>query len=116
MGPLGHGFLEEARAASRRVYVWTVNAPNLMRWSIRHQVDGVITDEPAQFREICAQWESEQKEGSPLRPDPNADRLSFSQRVELLCIALYLLLFGWFYKLKYFPTVERVHFEERKME
>lgn len=27
-----------------------------MRWSIKHEADGVITDNPKQFLEVCDQW------------------------------------------------------------
>lgn len=116
MGPLGRGFLEEARAARRRVYVWTVNTPNLMRWSIRHGVDGVITDEPHQYLQVSEQWEKEQAENSGTSPHTDLDRLTLTQRLEILGAALYVLLFGWFLKRKYLATVERVQFEEHKNE
>jgi hypothetical protein len=115
MGPLGRGFLEEARAARRRVYVWTVNAPNLMRWCIRHKIDGVISDEPARFRQICDEWEKEHSDGLSLR-DPKLDRISFKQRLQIYVVALYVVVFAWFIKRKYFPPLERVDFEERKLE
>ncbi|KAJ5654707.1 hypothetical protein N7490_001710 [Penicillium lividum] len=115
MGPLGRGFLEEARAARRKVYLWTVNAPNLMRWGIRHQVDGIITDDPARFQSVCEQWELDQKKGPLASLDPKADRLTVGQRVEIILVAVYVLTVGWFLKRKYLPTVERVQFEERKM-
>lgn len=116
MGPLGRGFLEEARAAHRQVYLWTVNAPNLMRWSIRHEVDGVITDDPASFRQVCQDWEEEQRKGKSISRDPDLDRITWVQRLQVLAVALYVLLFGWFLKRKYLLAVERVQFEERKME
>ena len=115
MGPLGRGFLEEAQAARRRVYVWTVNAPNLMRWCIRHKIDGVISDEPSRFRQVCDEWEKEHSGGLSL-PDPKLDRISFKQRLQIYVVALYVVVFGWFIKRKYFPPLERVHFEERKLE
>lgn len=115
MGPLGRGFLEEARAARRRVYVWTVNSPNLMRWSIRHGVDGVITDEPGRFRSIGEEWEKEQRAEPGDLIHRESDRLSITQRLTIWAVAMYILLFGWFLKRKYFPAVERVQFEERKI-
>lgn len=115
MSPLGRGFLEEARAARRKVYLWTVNEPNLMRWGIRQKVDGIITDDPARFQKICEEWELDQKKGPLASLDPKADRLTFRQRVEILLVVLYLLTFGWFLKRKYLPSLERVQFEERKI-
>ncbi|KAJ5769761.1 uncharacterized protein N7511_001812 [Penicillium nucicola] len=115
MGPLGRGFLEEAQAARRRVYVWTVNAPNLMRWCIRHKIDGVISDEPGRFRQVCAEWEKEQSGGLGL-PDPKLDRITLRQRVEMYAVTVYVVVFGWLVKRKYFPPLEQVHFEENKLE
>lgn len=115
MGPLGRGFLEEARAAHRQVYLWTVNSPNLMRWAIRHEVDGVITDEPAQFKQVCEGWEKEQRDETGAIRALELDQLTVGERVRILAVAVYLLLFGWFLKLKYLPSVERVQFEQRKV-
>jgi phosphatidylglycerol phospholipase C len=111
MGPLGRGFLEEARAANRRVYLWTVNSPSMMRWAIRHEVDGVITDEPAQFKQLCEGWGKEQRDETA----PDLDQLTVGERLRILLVVVYLLLFGWFLKFKYLPSVERVQFEQRKV-
>lgn len=115
MGPLGGGFLEEARAARRRVYLWTVNSPSLMRWAVRHKVEGVITDEPARFRKLCMEWEKEQTNETGAFHDPELDRLTIGERLRILTVAMFLMLFGWFLRRKYFPSVERVQFEQRKV-
>ncbi|OQD98572.1 hypothetical protein PENVUL_c071G05897 [Penicillium vulpinum] len=111
MGPLGRGFLDEARAAGRPVYVWTVNAPNLMRWCIRHEIDGVISDEPGRFRQVCEGWEKEHA-GILGVPNPGLDRITLTQRVEIIVVALYVICFGWILKRVYLAPVET--FEERK--
>ncbi|KAJ9353886.1 hypothetical protein DTO027B9_5099 [Paecilomyces variotii] len=98
MGPLGRNFLEEARAANRLVFVWTVNKTSLMRWSIRKGVDGVITDDPAVFKAICDNWD-----GGGTDKDP----ITMSDRLESLLVSAVVLLFGWLFKLKYFPPVEK---------
>lgn len=116
MGPLGRGFLEEVRAARRRIYVWTVNPQNLMHWSIRHGVDGVITDHPGRFRQVCQKWEKHQRDGTESSLHPGVDRMTMSQRLKILAVALYVLLFGWFLKRKYLAPVERVQFEKRKLQ
>ncbi|OQE42318.1 hypothetical protein PENCOP_c004G03985 [Penicillium coprophilum] len=113
MGPLGRGFLDEVRAAGRRVYVWTVNAPNLMRWCIRHEIDGVISDEPGRFRQVCEGWEKEHT-GVLGIPNPNLDRIPLGQRIEIIAVALYVICFGWILKRIYLAPVERLDFEERK--
>jgi len=62
MGPYGNTFLRKARTQHRPVYDWTVNDEKKMRWSIRKELDGVITDDPKKFLEMCEEWEgTEQK-------------------------------------------------------
>lgn len=115
MGPLGRGFLEEVRAARRQIFVWTVNPDNLMRWCIRQGVDGVITDHPDRFRQVCDEWEKRHRDGTGSSLDPNLDRLTLAQYLRVLAVAMYVLLFGWFVKRKYLSSVERVQFEKRKV-
>ncbi|KAG0161420.1 hypothetical protein PDIDSM_8954 [Penicillium digitatum] len=113
MGPLGRGFLDEARAARRQVYVWTVNAPNLMRWCIRHGIDGVISDEPGRFRQVCEGWEKEHT-GVLGAPNPELDRIPLRQRIQIIAVALYVICFGWILKRMYLTPVERLEFEKHK--
>ena len=58
-GPLGRGLVRDAHAAPARraVYGWTVNEAAWMEWSIERGLDGVITDDPALFRDVCDRWE-----------------------------------------------------------
>ncbi|KAK8089230.1 hypothetical protein PG997_004191 [Apiospora hydei] len=56
VGPSGTKFMRAAREAGRSVFVWTVNDDDWMRWSIRKGVDGVITDNPERFLQICKEW------------------------------------------------------------
>jgi hypothetical protein len=59
LGWSGRRFMADVRAAKRPLFVWTVNDDNLMRWCIHKEVDGVITDNPKRFNEICRDWEKE---------------------------------------------------------
>lgn len=102
MGPLGRGFLEEAQAANRPVYLWTVNDANLMNWSLRKKVDGVITDNPVTFREISDSWTGDAPE----------ERIQLRQKLEMWMASLMIVLFGWLYKRKYLPAVDKVGFED----
>lgn len=111
MGPLGRGFLQEAFAAQRKVYLWTVNEPNLMRWGIRHGVDGIITDDPALYRQVCEEWEKEQKDGIS---DSNLDRLTVGQRIRVTMVTLFVMAFGWFWRRKYLPPLDFTQMEERR--
>lgn len=58
-GPLGHKFLQDIRKAGRSIFVWTVNTEDMMQWSIQKKVDGVITDDPKKFLEVCKRYEGE---------------------------------------------------------
>jgi len=58
MGPIiGSKFLRDAKALGRPIFMWTVNDESLMKWSISRGADGVITDDPKRFLEVCDAWE-----------------------------------------------------------
>jgi phosphatidylglycerol phospholipase C len=74
IGPLGAWFLRDVKRAGRPVFAWTVNDEKWMEWCIRKNyrkatrsaaahsivvIDGVITDDPKLFGEVCARWEDE---------------------------------------------------------
>jgi phosphatidylglycerol phospholipase C len=115
MGPFGRGFLDEARAANAKVYLWTVNAPNLMRWGIRRGVEGIITDDPALYKRVCEVWEREGKDGVVFEPELQVDSLSVGQRAQIWMVAVLVVLFGWVIRRKYLLGGERVRLEERKV-
>ena len=58
VGPCGSRFIRKARRAGRSLFVWTVNRERWMEWSIRKGVDGVITDDPRLFLEVCERWKA----------------------------------------------------------
>ncbi|KAK2609263.1 Lysophospholipase D gdpd1 [Conoideocrella luteorostrata] len=72
----GRRFMRDLLASGRPLYAWTVNHPRWMKWCIRQNVrrplqqatpdsnsvkaiDGVVTDDPKLFLEICRRWEDE---------------------------------------------------------
>lgn len=57
MGPLGSGFVKAARKHDRPVFAWTVNEKKKMRWCVRKGLDGVVTDDPKAFLEVCEEFE-----------------------------------------------------------
>lgn len=78
MGPGGRSFLRDAKAASRPVMVWTVNSKPMMRWSIRHEMDGVITDDPKKFLDVCDGYdECDGAEQLPLKTYANILWINF---------------------------------------
>lgn len=58
-GPIGTRFIQDVQRAERPLYLWTVNEPNVMKWSILKGADGVITDDPKLFNEVCDDFDAE---------------------------------------------------------
>jgi phosphatidylglycerol phospholipase C len=58
-GPGGSGFLKDAKAAGRSVFLWTVDDVAWMKWCIAKGVDGVITDDPKTYLEVCKNYGGE---------------------------------------------------------
>ncbi|KAL8906094.1 MAG: hypothetical protein Q9207_002226 [Kuettlingeria erythrocarpa] len=58
----GSRFIRDVQAAGRPLFHWTVNEDDFMRWSIKHEADGVITDDPKRFLRVCAEWEQGKRE------------------------------------------------------
>ena len=54
---VGARFLRDAHAKGRPVYTWTVNDKEKMKWCIKKELDGVITDDPEKFKQVCHDWE-----------------------------------------------------------
>ncbi|RYP46666.1 hypothetical protein DL768_007179 [Monosporascus sp. mg162] len=50
---LGARFVGDMRRAGVPLFVWTVNDPAWMRWAVRSRLDGVITDDPKLFLDVC---------------------------------------------------------------
>ncbi|KAI5853902.1 PLC-like phosphodiesterase [Tricharina praecox] len=49
----GKDLAKEAKDAGRKVYVWTVNEEETMKWAIENDsIDGVCTDDPVKFLEL----------------------------------------------------------------
>jgi len=53
VGPFGNSFLRDIKKDNRAIFLWTVDEEEWMKWSIRKQVDGVITDDPKKYLDIC---------------------------------------------------------------
>jgi len=63
VGPFGEALLRDVRRSypDRSLFLWTVNEESWMKWSIRQQVDGVVTDDPKMFWEVCKTHVSDEK-------------------------------------------------------
>lgn len=59
IGPFGEAFLRDVRKAKRSIFLWTVNDEESMKWSIYKGVDGVISDNPKKFLEVCKNYQGE---------------------------------------------------------
>lgn len=99
MGPLGRGFLEDAKKAGKKVFVWTVNSERAMQWCIRKNVDGVVTDHPDLCRQLI------RKESPATTPGTDMD-ITFSEKMVIYKISLLVVMFGWIFSLKYLPRVK----------
>lgn len=91
MGPIGAKFLRDARVLGRPILCWTVNEQNMMRWSIKKELDGVITDDPKKFLEVCDEWEHGKR----------TITIPFKEILLLLWLNLMMLLFGAIFRWKY---------------
>ena len=65
LGPVGANFVKEVKDAGRQLFIWTVNDSNMMIWGIQKEVDGVITDDPRKFKEICDNWTGDEPTARP---------------------------------------------------
>ncbi|KAL9136865.1 MAG: hypothetical protein Q9175_001938 [Cornicularia normoerica] len=90
----GARFIRDVKAKGRPLYVWTVNEPAMMRWSIDKEVDGVITDDPKHFLEVCDEWEQGKREIS----------ISWGQWMTITWINFMVLVFGTIFWWKYSRT------------
>lgn len=62
-GPCGARFLARAHRRGRAVFVWTVNTEAWMEWDIRRGLDGVVTDDPKLFLEVCDRFREDHAAG-----------------------------------------------------
>lgn len=91
VGPFGNKFLRDCQADRRAVYVWTVNEEFWMRWSIGKGVDGVITDDPKKFLEVCGSYD----ESAPTH------RIRLKEYGSVLFVNFLIVVFSGLFRLKY---------------
>ncbi|EXJ77197.1 hypothetical protein A1O3_10355 [Capronia epimyces CBS 606.96] len=97
LGPSGARFMRDVRKAGRPLYVWTVNETNLMKWTIQHNVDGVITDDPKKFKRLCDEWNEREPEA----------KITWMQLLSTLWLWALILIFAVPFRRKFPETVEQ---------
>jgi len=65
LGPVGKSFIRDVKKAGRPLFIWTVNQAHLMKWGIQKELDGIITDDPKKFREVCDEWDDDEPPAHP---------------------------------------------------
>jgi phosphatidylglycerol phospholipase C len=91
VGPWGDQFIADCKTLDRALFLWTVNDEQWMKWSIRKEVDGVITDDPKLFLEICQDYD----EKAPL------DMVSLREYGSLAWINLLVAVFSPLFRFRY---------------
>ena len=89
MGPRGTSYIRNVKAKNRPLYVWTVNEDYFMRWSIDRQVDGVITDDPKKFIEVCERWE---------KGDRALGKMTWEQLFQVIWFNCMIMIFGGIFR------------------
>lgn len=100
---LGARFIRDAKAKGRSLFVWTVNEQDMMRWCIDKELDGVITDDPKRFLEVCDEWEQGKRKIN----------ISWGQAMMIAWINLMVVIFGAMFWWKYGSTGKEATAKER---
>lgn len=96
-GPIGGNFIRKAKSLNREVFAWTVNDENRMRWCIRKELDGIITDDPKKFLRVCKDYEQPPLEKSILAKEQYSIRTwAHIIRINLM-VAIFVILFRYKY-------------------
>ena len=90
-GPGGRKFIRDAHLRERPVFAWTVNAETRMEWCIRRELDGVITDDPKLFIDVCDKYD----ESKPER------WMTIGQLLDALRVWLFALVLGSYYRRRF---------------
>lgn len=104
-GPIGDSFVKDVKKAGRPIYDWTVNDANLMKWSIQHELDGVITDDPELFNEICDSWKFEEEKVA---------RVNLYQWLYTFWLYMIIMVFTLPFKKRFPETVKEYLVEKRR--
>jgi phosphatidylglycerol phospholipase C len=97
MGSAGASFLRKAKTLKRPVFAWTVNDAKSMRWCISEELDGVISDEPKDYLDVCRQWQ--RREDVPT--------YSLVEKFGTFRLRCLLVVYSWWYRWKYGGTMDK---------
>lgn len=91
MAPGGKKFIRDAQALGRPVFAWTVNVEDKMEWCIRRNLDGVCTDDPKLFLDVCDRFDES-------APEKRIPPLLILEAVRIWLMAF---VFGFVYRSKF---------------
>lgn len=96
MGPGGRAFIRDCQEKYHRpLLAWTVNEKDKMEWCIRRRLDGIITDDPSVFLEVCDEHDEYSKE--PLIP------FSFRSCIQILRMYIMVSCLWWLFRKRFNP-------------
>jgi glycerophosphoryl diester phosphodiesterase len=114
-GPIGGSFIRKAKSLNREIFAWTVNDANRMRWCIRKQLDGVITDDPKKFLEICEDYEGGQVlKGKAQKELKATEKYHAGDWLQILKIQILVAIFIMLFKYRYGSSMEKKYQNVRK--
>ncbi|KAK3403026.1 PLC-like phosphodiesterase [Sordaria brevicollis] len=97
VGPIGARFISKIRKAQRKLYIWTVNEERWMEWGIRKGVDGVITDNPKLFLEVCERYSRKDKEQVGSGAKRGGQAKNIRMHVNAFLLQILAVVFIWVY-------------------
>ena len=109
-GPIGARFIRKAKALNREIFAWTVNDENRMRWCIRKELDGVITDDPKKFLEVCKDYEQ-----PPIEKDVKSkEAYAVKDWAHIVRIQILVAIFVVLFRFRFGGTVDPKYVKSRK--
>lgn len=99
--PPGASFVKEAQQQhGRQMVAWTVNKKGIMRWCIKHGLDGVITDDPKLFLQVRDATAIAEKKKPWLT-------LSILEMIHVVRIYIWITVAAWIFRKRFGPPVTK---------
>ncbi|KAF5875180.1 putative glycerophosphoryl diester phosphodiesterase protein [Botrytis fragariae] len=102
-GPGGSKFMADAKAAKRSMFAWTVNEEQWMRWCIKNNIDGVISDDPKKYLEVCEKYDS---------TDSKEPGFGLKDWALIIWFNLLAVLFSWLFRYRYGFKIDKKKVKE----